>query len=116
MLSSRAPNWLGYHEFVTPTLPSSPPFPVAEINSSVYFKSPFSSLLKPRQLTEYTVMNVEPIAEHERRTFAGQGALSKRVRQRERGIESNVAAIRWAGPDLVAVLAICGGGLRLTWM
>jgi len=51
---------------------------VAEINASTFFKMPFGNLVLPKQLTEYTVMNIEPITEKERHKFAGQGALSKR--------------------------------------
>lgn len=54
-------------------------FSVAEMNASTYFKAPFHTLVLPKQLTEYTVMNIEPIADHERHKFAGQGALSKKV-------------------------------------
>jgi len=52
---------------------------VAEINASSFFKTPFSSLIRPRQLVEYTVINVELVRDGERRKFAGQGALSKKV-------------------------------------
>jgi len=51
---------------------------VAEINASTYFKSPFQTLVKPKQLTEYTVINIEPIGDGERHRFSGQGAISKR--------------------------------------
>ena len=40
---------------------------------------PGSDLVLPKNLVEYTVMNIEPIAEHERHKFAGQGTISKRV-------------------------------------
>ena len=56
-------------------------FLVAELTASSYFKTPFNSLIRPKQLAEYTVMNIEVIQEHERRKFAGQGAISKRVRR-----------------------------------
>ena len=45
----------------------------------MFFKYPFSSLLRPRNLVEYTVMNIEVIPENERRKFASQGAVSKKV-------------------------------------
>ena len=45
----------------------------------MFFKLPFASLLRPRNLVEYTVMNIEVIPENERRKFAGQGAVSKKV-------------------------------------
>jgi len=50
----------------------------AEINADVFFKFPFASLLRPKNLVEYTVMNIEVIPESERRTFSGQGAISKK--------------------------------------
>jgi len=53
---------------------------VAEINASTFFKTPFNSLLRPRQLCEYTIINIETISDHERRKFTGQGALSRKVR------------------------------------
>ena len=52
---------------------------VAEVNATTYFKTPFLTLAFPKQLVEYIVMNIEPIAEHERHKFSGQGAISKRV-------------------------------------
>ena len=52
---------------------------VAEINASTYFKAPFQTLVKPKQFTEYTVINIEPIGDNERHKFSGQGAISKRV-------------------------------------
>ena len=52
---------------------------VAEISASTFFKTPFNSLLRPRQLTEYTIINIEAISDHERRKFSGQGALSRKV-------------------------------------
>ena len=45
----------------------------------MFFKYPFASLLRPKNLVEYTVMNIEVIPEHERRKFSGQGAVSKKV-------------------------------------
>lgn len=52
---------------------------VAEISAATFFKTPFSSLQRPRQLCEYTIINIEEISDHERRKFAGQGALSRKV-------------------------------------
>jgi len=51
---------------------------VADINASTFFKSPFKSMVLPKHLVEYTVMNIEPISENERYKFSGQGSLSKR--------------------------------------
>ncbi|TRY72523.1 hypothetical protein TCAL_10508 [Tigriopus californicus] len=50
----------------------------AEMNAASYFKNPFLSLIRPRNLVEYTVINVEIIREHERRKFSGQGQVSKK--------------------------------------
>jgi len=51
----------------------------AEINANTYFKAPFNSLTRSsKQMSEYTVMNIEPIAEHERHRFKGQGPVSKK--------------------------------------
>jgi hypothetical protein len=52
---------------------------VAEINGATFFKTPFYSLMGSRQLTEYTVMDIEKVSEKERRKFSGQGAISKKV-------------------------------------
>ena len=52
---------------------------MADINASTFFKTPFKNLVLPKHLVEYTVMNIEPISEHERHKFAGQGTISKRV-------------------------------------
>ncbi len=50
-----------------------------EIPANAFFKSPFSAVAVPKHFTEYTVINIEIIEENERRKFAGQGAISKRV-------------------------------------
>lgn len=52
---------------------------MADLNATTYFKAPFQTLVLPKQLTEYTVINIEPIGDHERHKFAGQGSISKRV-------------------------------------
>ena len=52
---------------------------MAEVNSVTFFKMPFKNLVLPKQLQEYTIMNIEPIEEHEKHKFAGQGAISKKV-------------------------------------
>jgi hypothetical protein len=52
---------------------------VAEINASTFFKSPFNGLMASRQLTEYTIMDIDKVSEKERRKFSGQGAISKKV-------------------------------------
>ena len=52
---------------------------VAEINSSMYWRTPFQALGGTKQLTEYIVMDVEIIHEKEKWNFAGQGATSFKV-------------------------------------
>jgi len=50
----------------------------AEINATTYFKMPFSSLCRQRDLVEYTVINIEPIQHKERKQFSGQGKVSQK--------------------------------------
>ena len=52
---------------------------VTEMNAVTFFKTPYKNLVLPKQLQEYTIINIEPIEEHERHKFAGQGAISKKV-------------------------------------
>ena len=52
---------------------------VAEVNSNTYWRTPFNALSGTKQLTEYVVMDIEIIRDHEKRTFAGQGAMSYKV-------------------------------------
>merc|ERR1712141_594234 len=59
-------------------LPAKLAHSLAEINASTFFKTPFNSLSRPRQLCEYTIINIETISDHERRKFTGQGALSRK--------------------------------------
>jgi len=49
-----------------------------DVTASSYFKAPFLSLCRQRDLVEYTVMNVEPIRQKDRKTFAGQGKISQK--------------------------------------
>ncbi|XP_063976766.1 60S ribosomal export protein NMD3 isoform X2 [Diachasmimorpha longicaudata] len=49
---------------------------IAEVSATVYWRHPFNSICNPKQLTEYIVMDIEPMREHERKIFPGQGALS----------------------------------------
>jgi len=52
---------------------------VAEVSSSAYWRDSFQSVFKSKQLTEYTVMDIEPIMEKDRVQFPGQGQLSYKV-------------------------------------
>ena len=59
-------------------------------------------------LTEYTVMDVELIPEHERRKFSGQGAVSKRVRKHRREMSLALGAclrmrFKMTGPVLIYI-------------
>ncbi len=55
-------------------------FPVAEISATVFAKNPFGCLNQSsKRLSEYTVMNIEPISDSDRIKFKGQGATSKNV-------------------------------------
>jgi len=52
---------------------------VAEVNSASYWRDAFQSVFKSKQLTEYTVMDIEPIMEKDRVQFPGQGQISYKV-------------------------------------
>jgi len=52
---------------------------VAEVNSTSYWRDAFQSVFKSKQLTEYTVMDIEPIMEKDRVQFPGQGQISYKV-------------------------------------
>lgn len=73
---------------------------LAELNSTVYYRAPFDAVCNPRQLTEYIVMDVEPIKNQ--KTFPGQGKLSNKhivcdvwlVRASELGINDNTTHTR----------------------
>lgn len=49
-----------------------------DINATTYFKAPFQSLCRQRDLVEYTVINLEPILQKDRQTFSGQGKISQK--------------------------------------
>eukprot|EP00058_Branchiostoma_floridae_P003994 XP_002589482.1 hypothetical protein BRAFLDRAFT_125192 [Branchiostoma floridae] len=49
---------------------------IADVTAPVFWRTPFQSLCEPRQLTEYMVLEVEPIRHHERVHVAGEGAKS----------------------------------------
>lgn len=52
---------------------------VAEVSSTVYWRYNFNSICNPKQLTEYVVMDIEPIKDKDRKVFPGQGAISNKV-------------------------------------
>ncbi|KAF7991318.1 hypothetical protein HCN44_002880 [Aphidius gifuensis] len=49
---------------------------IADVSATVYWRHPFNSICNPKQLTQYTVMDIEPIVATERKIFPGQGAIS----------------------------------------
>jgi nonsense-mediated mRNA decay protein 3 len=52
---------------------------VAEVTGERFWRSPFSSVCEPKQLVEFTVMDVEIIMDKDRKHVAGGGALSNKV-------------------------------------
>jgi len=52
---------------------------VAEVSSTVYWRNNFNSICDPKQLTEYIVMDIEPIKYKDRKIFPGQGTISNKV-------------------------------------
>ena len=55
-------------------------FSVAEMSSQVYFRNPFRSICNCKQLTEYTVMNIEYI--NEKDIASAPGHYSTKVSSR----------------------------------
>ncbi|KAJ9584723.1 hypothetical protein L9F63_020928, partial [Diploptera punctata] len=51
---------------------------IAEVSSTVFWRTPFKSICNPKQLIEFVVMNIEPILGKDRKIFPGQGALSNK--------------------------------------
>lgn len=49
---------------------------IAEVNATVYWRHNFNSICNPKQLTEYIVMDIEPINYNEKKVFPGQGSIS----------------------------------------
>lgn len=52
---------------------------VAEVSSTVYWRFNFQSICNPKQLTEYIVMDIEPLKHEEKKVFPGQGSISNKV-------------------------------------
>lgn len=52
---------------------------VAELNASLYWRHAFNSICDPKQLIEYTVMDIEQIKFKDRKFFPGQGTISDKV-------------------------------------
>ncbi|XP_076298725.1 60S ribosomal export protein NMD3 [Lasioglossum baleicum] len=75
---------------------------IAEVNSTVYWRHNFNSICDPKQLIEYTVMDIEPIQFKDRKFFPGQGAISNKhviadvwlVRSCDLGINDNLIHTR----------------------
>ncbi|CAK9807411.1 60S ribosomal export protein NMD3 [Anthophora plagiata] len=51
---------------------------IAELNSTLFWRHAFKSICNPKQLIEYTVMDVEPIKFKDRKFFPGQGTISNK--------------------------------------
>ncbi|XP_014241897.1 60S ribosomal export protein NMD3 [Cimex lectularius] len=49
---------------------------IAEVTGTNYWRDPFKSIFNPKQLSQYIVMDIEPIADSERKLFPGQGHIS----------------------------------------
>lgn len=70
---------------------------IAEINATLYWRHAFNSICDPKQLVEYTVMDIEPIKFKDRKFFPGQGSISNKhiiadvwlVRSCDLGISDN---------------------------
>jgi len=69
----------------------------AEVSATVYWRNNFNSICDPKQLTEYIVMDIEPIKYKDRKIFPGQGTISNKhvvadawlVKASELGINDN---------------------------
>ncbi|XP_012231936.1 60S ribosomal export protein NMD3 [Linepithema humile] len=70
---------------------------IAEVSSTVYWRFNFQSICNPKQLTEYIVMDIEPLKDEEKKVFPGQGSISNKhviadvwlVKSSELGINNN---------------------------
>lgn len=75
---------------------------IGELSSATYWRWPFQAICNPRQLVEYTIMDVEPIMDKDRTIFPGQGTLSTKhvladvwlVRTSELGLNDNLVHSR----------------------
>ncbi|CAD7090471.1 unnamed protein product [Hermetia illucens] len=70
---------------------------IAEVTSTVYFRSPFEAICNPKQLVEFIVMDIEVIYDKDRKFFPGQGKISNKhvlcdiwvVKASELGVNDN---------------------------
>ncbi|XP_029672295.1 60S ribosomal export protein NMD3 [Formica exsecta] len=75
---------------------------IAEVSATVYWRCNFNSICNPKQLTEFVVMDIEPIKHTDIKTFPGQGSISKKhvtadawlVKASELGINDNLIHTR----------------------
>lgn len=75
---------------------------IAEVHATTYWRYPFNSICNPKQLTEYVVMDIEPIKDKEKKKFPGQGMVSNKhvisdvwiVKSSELGINDNTIHTR----------------------
>lgn len=70
---------------------------MAEVSSTVFFRSPFEAITNPKQLVEFVIMDIDVVYEKNRKFFPGQGQMSNRhalcdvwvVKASELGINDN---------------------------
>ena len=52
---------------------------VAELPGNVFWREPFAILCEPKQLVEFVVMDIELVADSDRRHVAGHAQISNKV-------------------------------------
>ncbi|KAK9304245.1 hypothetical protein QLX08_004249 [Tetragonisca angustula] len=75
---------------------------IAELNATLYWRHSFNSICDPKQLIEYTVMDIEQIKYKDRKFFPGQGTISHKhviadvwvVRSSNLGLNENLIHTR----------------------
>ncbi|XP_059615171.1 60S ribosomal export protein NMD3 [Phlebotomus argentipes] len=75
---------------------------IAELNSTVFYRSPFEPICNPKSLQEYIVMDIEIIPDKNKPSFPGQGKVSHKhllcdvwlVKAAELGINENTIHTR----------------------
>ncbi len=90
---------------------------VTDISASSFFKTPFGTLCIPRQLVEYTVMDIEVVKDKDRSRFSGQGTISKKVsgwKEREMQLESALLLVHFPCFEHLGVKGTFGNPLSST--
>lgn len=75
---------------------------VAEVSSNIFWRYPFNGICNPKQLKEYTVMDIEPIKEKDKKKFPGQGHVTDKyaiadvwlVKTEDLGLDQNTIHTR----------------------